>query len=58
MYELKQGSKRIVNALYDRIEDNEAIKRLALITNYLPSQLREDIQALYDFLLLNSQEED
>lgn len=58
MYELKQGSKRIVNALYDRKEDNEVIGRLAAITNYLPSQLREDIQALYDFFLLHSQEED
>lgn len=58
MYELKQGSKRIVNALYDRKEDIEAIERLAKITNYLPNQLQEDIQALYDFILLHSQEED
>ena len=51
MYELRQGTERIVTALYNRKEDTEAIRRIAGATNYLPRQLQEDIQALYDFFL-------
>ena len=60
MYELKQGTARIVAALYSRKEDPVAIQRIAQATNYLPQQLREDIQALYDFFQAgadNSREE-
>lgn len=50
MYELRQGTERIVTALYQRIEDPVAIQRIAAATNYMPRQLQEDIQALYDFV--------
>lgn len=48
MYELNQGTNRIVSALYNRIGDDAAISQIANVTNYLPDQLREDVQALHD----------
>lgn len=57
MYELKQGTGRLITALYSRKEDPTAIQRIAAATNYLPQQLREDIQALYDFYLQAKEKE-
>lgn len=51
MYELRNGTARLVNALNAIKEDNVAIARIAQATNYLPQQLKEDIQALYNFYL-------
>lgn len=50
MYELKQGTVRLVSALYRRIEDPAALQRIAAATDYLPQQLKEDIQALHDYV--------
>ena len=49
MYELKQGTARLINALEQRKDNQAAIKRIAADLDYLPAQLREDIQALYDY---------
>ena len=49
MYELRQGTARLIAALYARIDDPEAIRRIASATDYIPAQLKEDIQALQDF---------
>lgn len=49
MYELKQGSARLVNALWNRAQDPEAIRKLAEVLYYVPEQLQEDIKALSDF---------
>lgn len=57
MYELKQGTGRLITALYSRKEDPTAIQRIAAATNYLPQQLEEDIQALYDFYLQAKEKE-
>lgn len=48
MYERENGSKRIIKALYDRKENESVIKSIAYALDYLPEQLKEDIQALYD----------
>lgn len=49
MYELKNGTARLVNALLSIKGDRTAIAKIAQATNYLPQQLQEDIQALYDY---------
>lgn len=50
MYELKNGTMRLLKAL-DNIQcDNAKIKRLAELLNYYPEQLEQDIQALNDFV--------
>jgi hypothetical protein len=46
MYELEQGTKRLIGAL-ERIDN---IKALATILNYEPGQLEQDIQALSDYV--------
>lgn len=50
MYEKLQGTARLVNALHDISPDKLRITRIAQATNYLESQLEEDIQALYDYM--------
>lgn len=49
MYELKQGTARLVSALYRRREDKFDLAFLATTLNYVPEQLKEDIEALHDF---------
>lgn len=49
MYEKKNGSARLVAALERAAEDEAALRRMAAALNYLPEQLKEDIQALRDF---------
>jgi len=51
MYELRNGTARLINALDAIKEDSGAIEQIAQATNYLPQQLKEDIQALYDFYI-------
>ena len=46
MYELEQGTKRLIGAL----ERTDNIKALATILNYEPGQLEQDIQALSDYV--------
>lgn len=46
MYELEQGAKRLIGAL----ERTDNIKALAMILNYEPGQLEQDIQALSDYV--------
>lgn len=48
MYELKNGSKRLINAL--SCTDDRAIAILSNVLHYTRSQLKEDIQALGDLL--------
>ena len=50
MYELKQGTERLVNAICNIKDDLRNIEKLAVILNYIPEQLKEDIQALDDFI--------
>jgi hypothetical protein len=50
MYELRRGSARLVSALFNVQNDDYTINRLANYLNYIPQQLREDIQALSDFM--------
>lgn len=57
MYELKNGSARLIYALNAIKEDSGAIAQIAQATNYLPQQLKEDIQALHDFYSQAEQEE-
>ena len=49
MYELKQGSARLVYALESVSEDEAKIKALAHYLNYCEDQLEQDIQALIDY---------
>lgn len=49
MYEYKQGTARIVNALDDIRADAASLQRLAQLLHYLPEQLEEDLTALNDF---------
>ena len=49
MYELKQGTARLVSALYRRREDKFDLAYLATALNYVPEQLKEDIEALHDY---------
>ena len=48
MYELENGSKRLAGAIERRAEDEDFIRKLSDLLNYLPDQLKEDIQALND----------
>ncbi len=58
MYELKQGSARLVYALESYKEDEVRIAQLARALNYEPSQLKEDIQALADYYSQSREQED
>lgn len=49
MYELKGGTARLVTALWHIRNDQERIKRLSDLLNYLPDQLQQDIDAANDF---------
>lgn len=57
MYELKNGSKRLVRALHDLSFNNANIIRLAHLLNYQESQLGEDIRALYDLIILENEKD-
>ena len=46
MKEGLSGAKRLANILWRYSEDEAVIKMLAAILNYVPEQLKEDIQAL------------
>lgn len=49
MYELKNGSARLVGALERYADDSARLKALAQILNYQESQLKQDIKALVDY---------
>lgn len=49
MYEYRNGSKRLADALQNNITDTK-LKILANLLNYYPRQLEEDIKALNDFV--------
>lgn len=49
MYELKQGTARIVCTLDQLREDPVTVNRLAQILHYVPEQLTQDLQALSDY---------
>lgn len=49
MYELKNGSARLVYTLARHKEDPVALQYLAHALNYDQVQLQQDIQALMDF---------
>ena len=55
MYELKNGSARLANALLNVQDDDYTINRLAQLLHYLPEQLREDIQAINNYVSANLQ---
>ena len=46
MKEGRTGAARLVSALHRYSEDAAALQRLAEILNYIPSQLKEDIESL------------
>lgn len=48
MYEREVGSKRLVTAMLQALDDEYVLNRLAQHLNYRPRQLKEDIQAVYD----------
>ena len=48
MYELKNGSARLVAALAAHRDDPVAVQYLAKALNYQTDQLRQDIDALVD----------
>lgn len=50
MYEKRQGTLRLVNALNNISEDEAKLNFIASATNYLQEQLKEDIKALYDYV--------
>lgn len=56
MYELEAGTARLVRALRNRVEDAATVQRLAAILDYMPDQLKQDIQALDDFHKLHKRE--
>ena len=41
------NAKRLAYALFQRKDDEEVIKQLAVILNYIPEQLKIDIEDLY-----------
>lgn len=45
MQEGKRGVERLLNSIYQNISENE-IDKLAQLLNYVPGQLKEDIQAI------------
>jgi hypothetical protein len=45
MQERKQGVERLLNAIYQNIDDNN-ISTLARLLNYHEPQLKEDIEAI------------
>lgn len=57
MYELKNGTKRLVSALQAVSEDEQTIKRLASCLCYRPGQLQQDIEALCDYIRAAEQRE-
>lgn len=48
MYELENGSKRLVTALKAVQGDDYIIRRIADHLQYRPEQLKEDIEAAYN----------
>ena len=58
MYELVNGSARLVGALERMKEDPERINQLASVLYYEPSQLVQDIQALEDYYSQSREQED
>lgn len=50
MYELMNGSERLMGAIERRVENPEFMAALADLLYYQPEQLQEDLQALRDRL--------
>ena len=50
MYEKRQGTLRLVNALNSIKGDFPRVNAVANATNYYAEQLEQDIQALYDYV--------
>lgn len=58
MKENEVNVKRIVRALRNRTEDKAALQRIAIALDYLPEQLKQDIQALDEFITQHEEQED
>ena len=58
MYELVNGSARLVGALERMKQDSERVQQLASVLYYEPSQLVQDIQALEDYYSQSREQED
>lgn len=56
MYELRVGSRRLVDALERRMDDPESLRALADDLYYCEDQLKQDIQALVDFYEMKTEE--
>ena len=56
MYELMNGSRRLVDALERRMDDPESLAALADDLYYCEDQLKQDIQALVDFYEAHQEE--
>lgn len=50
MRDLYGNAHRIANVLLHYSEDERAVKRLADILNYVPSQLSEDMRELQEYI--------
>lgn len=50
MKEPKHGAKRLLRALRDRMENPQTLFRIAAALDYMPEQLRQDIEALDDLM--------
>ncbi len=50
MYELRGGTRRLSNVLYQRLGDDHTITMLTDILDYDRRQLVQDIQALDDYV--------
>lgn len=55
MQENKYGVERLLNAIYQNIDDNN-ISTLARILNYHEPQLKQDIEAIANVTVLNKSE--
>lgn len=59
MYELKQGTARIIGALEDVAQDKQRYRQLVGLLNYVEGdQLRQDVEALGDFWEIHREEAD
>lgn len=56
MQEKKHGVERLLNAIYQNVDDNN-ISTLARILNYHEPQLKEDIEAISNVVILNKDEQ-
>lgn len=50
MNRMKENAHRLANTMERYAEDERTVKQLAALLNYLPGQLREDMQDLLRYI--------